>query len=365
MPTPQRRHHTAVIPALLDEPQRFEFFQAVRLLDRWLASDDAGQGLRRVQFRNSISLAFPSSEIESLSVHGRADLDGVDSTSIREASEVEAVELTPACMGLLGVSGALPLFYTEAIAQRELMHRDPSARAFMDVFSHRAVSMFYEAWRKHRLPIQFEHDRRDRYLPIVLALSGLGQRGIREQLRALLGGVRDESLAYFAGAIQQRTWSVHQMQSVLTQYFGIPVRMTQFVGRWYDVPEDGRTCLGSEPARLRGAGVLGQSALVGARVWQRDLRMRVVLGPLSRRRFQRFLPGASGALALKEWLTLFTGVSLEYEINLQLARDDVQGITLTTGRHATQGCLGWDTFLLTKAPQSDRTDVRYDIHLAA
>ncbi|MFZ4552407.1 MAG: type VI secretion system baseplate subunit TssG [Aquabacterium sp.] len=364
MPAPQRRHHTAVIPALLDEPQRFEFFQAVRLLDRWLASAEAGRGLRRVQFRNSISLAFPSSEIESLTVRGRTDLEDVDRTSGRDASEIDAVELTPSCMGLLGVSGALPLFYTEAIAQRELMHRDPSARAFLDIFSHRAVSMFYEAWRKHRLPIQFEHDRRDRYLPIVLALSGLGQRGIREQLRSLLGGVRDESLAFFSGAIQQRTWSVHQMQSVLTQYFGVPVRMEQFVGRWYDVPEEGRTCLGRETVRLRGAGVLGQSALVGARVWQRDLRMRVVLGPLNRRRFQSFLPGASGALALREWLTLFTGVSLEYEINLQLAKNEVQGASLTSERLPMQGCLGWDTFLLTAGAQSDRMDVRYDIHLA-
>ena len=52
MPASQRRPHLAVIPELLREPQRFGFFQAVRLLDRWLAQGAPGaQGLDRVHFR--------------------------------------------------------------------------------------------------------------------------------------------------------------------------------------------------------------------------------------------------------------------------------------------------------------------------
>jgi type VI secretion system protein ImpH len=375
MPAPKRRDATGVIAQLLRDPQQFGFFQAVRLLDRWMAaSAPDGQGLSKLNFRNSLSLGFPASEIESLKVLPReVDPDqavpGPGALSAIRPEDVAQIDLTPAFMGLLGVSGTLPLFYTETLAHRELYQKDHAARAFMDVFSHRAVSLFYQAWRKHRLPIQFEADQRGRFLPLALSLAGVGQSGLRDRLGGERGAVGDEALAYFAGALQQRTLSAQQLQQVLQSYLAVPVRIEQFVGRWYQLPEPGRFYLGvtARPGGAKGAlnGVLGRSAMLGERVWQRDLRVRVVLGPLAHDKFRRFLPGGAGAAALKELLTMLSGVSLEYEINLQLKRSDVQGCTLASERPVTACRLGWDTFLQTKPANDDRADVRYDIHAAA
>lgn len=392
MPAPQRRDATGVIDQLLREPQQFDFFQAVRLLDRWMAPNSPdGQGLARLNFRNSLSLSFPPSAIESLKVHKRVDVHaGGDVTADeiaprstldamlsqpeqapmpRHAHEVDRIDMTPAFMGMLGVNGTLPLFYTEMLSQRELYQKDQSGRAFMDMFSHRAVSLLYQAWRKHRLPIQFEADRRRRFLPLVLSLAGLGQKGLRDRLGGERGAVADEALAYYAGTLQQRTLSARQLQQILQDYLAVPVRIEQFVGRWYQVPESGRAYLGvmGRQGGMSGPlnGVLGRSAMLGERVWQRDLRMRVVLGPLPHARFRRFLPGGAGASALKELLTMLSGVSLEYEINLQLKRDDVQGCALDSSRAPTAFRLGWDTFLQTQSANEDRADVRYDIHAAA
>lgn len=398
MPAPQRRNATGVIEQLLREPQQFSFFQAVRLLDRWMAASASdGQGLSKLNFRNSLSLGFPASEIESLKVHRRASvvhgslLPGDEGTAApvsarpsaldllletaepesppRHPSDIDSIDITPAFMGLLGVNGTLPLFYTEMLGQRELYQKDYAARAFMDVFSHRAVSLFYQAWRKHRLPIQYEADRQSRFLPLALSLAGIGQKGLRDRLGGERGAVPDEALAYYAGTLQQRTLSVKQLQRVLQDYLGVPVRIDQFVGKWYPLPDEGKFFLGVA-ARQGGAsgylnGVLGKSAMLGERVWQRDLRMRVVLGPLKHARFRRFLPGGKGADALKELLTMLSGVSLEYEINLQLAREDVQGCSLDSHRPGTAGRLGWDTFLQTQPANEDRADVRYDIHAVA
>lgn len=382
MPPSQRRHDTGVIDRLLREPQQFDFFQAVRLLDRWMgvASPD-GKGLSRVNFRNSLSLSFPPSQIESLQVHLRASDEvspsvegsvGAQASGGYQAHHIESVDMTPAFMGLLGVNGTLPLFYTEMLSQRELYQKDYAGRAFMDLFSHRAVSLFYEAWRKHRMPIQFEADRRSRFLPLALSLAGLGQKGLRDRLGGEQGAVADEALAYYAGTLQQRTLSASQLQQILRDYLSVPVRIEQFVGRWYQLPASGRAYLGLTGltgARGQGGapinGVLGRSAMLGERVWQRDLRMRVVLGPLPHAKFRRFLPGGKGALALKELLTMLGGISLEYEINLQLQRDDVQGCALDSTRPATAFRLGWDTFLQTRSANEDRVDVRYDIHAAA
>lgn len=355
MSTPQRRQTTGVIEQLLREPQRFGFFQAVRLLERWLVTQE---GLNKVNFRNSISLAFPSSEIESLLLHRREG--EVLAEGVPSHDSIERIDLTPAFMGLLGLTGTLPMHYTESLAQRELYQKDTAARAFMDVFSNRAVMLFYQAWKKHRLHIQYEGDRRQRFMPMALALAGMGQKSLRERSDTARSGVADEALAFYAGTVQQRTLSARQLQQVLQGYLGVPVQLEQFVGRWYQLPEAGRHVLG----RL-GQGCLGQSAVLGERVWQRDLRMRIVLGPLDHVRFRRFLPGEPGALALRELLTLLNGVSLEFEVNLKLQKDEVRSSALDSTRPPTQARLGWDTFLQTRPANDDRNDVSYDIHAAA
>lgn len=392
----KRRDATGVIEKLLLNPQQFGFFQAVRLLDRWMGSSSSdGQGLSKLNFRNSLSISFPASEIEALKVNRRmrpvelglpvavagvhaevADGHPGSASDVSQGEsllltphEIDSIDMTPAFMGLLGANGTLPLFYTEMLTRRELYQKDYAARAFMDMFSHRAVSMFYQAWRKHRLPLQFEADRRNSFLPLALSLAGLGQKGLRDRLGGERGAVADEALAYYAGTLQQRTLSARQLQQILQDYLAVPVRIEQFVGRWYQVPESGRAYLGvmGRQGCMSGPlnGVLGRSAMLGERVWQRDLRMRVVLGPLPHARFRRFLPGGVGASALKELLTMLSGVSLEYEINLQLQRDDVQGCALDSNRAPSAFRLGWDTFLQTQSANDDRADVRYDIHAAA
>lgn len=355
------RPPTPVIDQLLLTPQGFGFFQAIRLLERWLGTGrGAGQGagLEKIQFRASLSLSFPASEIESLQAHWSTP------EAVRLPDHLERIDLTPACMGLLGVSGALPLFYTELLTQAEGRGRDRSARSFLEVFSHRSVTLFYQAWRKHRLALQYEADRQRAFVPQVLSIGGLGLKGLRERLGARQGGVADEALACFAGALQQRTLPALQLQKLLQRYLGTSVAVEPFVGRWYRVPEAGRTHLGGGEGRT-GAGVLGRSALIGERVWQRNLRMRLTLGPLDAVRFRRFLPGGAGALALRHWLALLYGPALEFEVRLLLSRDDVVPCAIGSRRSPQLGRLGWDTFMLSRPAASDRSDVRYDIQAAA
>jgi len=412
MSAQKRRADPVVIAELLREPQRFGFFQAIRLLERWLAAGaPGGQGLGRLSFRNSLALSFPPSEIEHLKIkvkspdvteatrglslegqfeggEGARAADGAvadepvlpsaltqvlaaspnvlprATSSLPASVDVEQIELTPAFMGLLGVAGTLPFHYTEQLAHRELYQKDAGPRAFMDIFQHRAVSLFYEAWRKHRMPMRFEADRRQQYLPLVLALAGLGHKGLRDRMGGAQGGVADESMAFFAGALQQRTRSPRQLQQMLQTYLGVPVVVEQFVGRWYDLPAAQGLRLGGSAAGQGAPALLGRTSSLGERVWQRDLCLRLVLGPINHSRFLRFLPGGAGARALRELLTLHSGVSFEYEVNLRLRQEDVQSSTLDSRRPPAMGRLGWDTFLQTHPANDDRADVRYDIHAA-
>jgi type VI secretion system protein ImpH len=57
---------------------------------------------------------------------------------------------------------------------------------------------------------------------------------------------------------------------------------------------------------------------------------------------------------------LFTGVTLEYEVELVLRAADVREVTLTDG--PTIGRLGWDAYLVEGEQKRNRHDVRYELH---
>lgn len=357
---------------LLAQPHRFEFFQAVRWLEAWFirhgASDATDVMANRLLFRNSLNMSFPASEIESVKVQWRDQADLPERSrptvalGLAKALElatrpahphlIDRVEITPAFLGFLGVGGTLPIFYTELFAQREQQTRDESARAFLDIFLHRATVLFYQAWRKHRLAVRYESDQRHQFLPQVLALAGAGQKALRGRLQAANGGVSDEMIAFLGGIFQQRSVSAAALEQVLSLYFRVPVKVTQFVGRWFKLPTDHQTRLGL------GNACLGTTAIAGERVWQRDLRATLTFGPLTLERYRRFLPGGSAALALKALLTQLTGMSLEYEVRLQLKATEV----LPSRLGGEQGPrLGWETFLVSSPVLADRCDAGYDL----
>ena len=358
MPTTQRRFEPSVIQRLFDTPYRFQFFQAVRMVELWFERN----GVPRertisefLRFANRTSLGFPASEIEAISA-GPGFMEPTEET-LRNAlaqGTLKYVSLTPTFMGLLGGSGTLPAHYSERFAAHQIATKDSGPRAFLDTFSSRSLALFYEAWRKYRLALRYEAGGKDSFLPLLLSLSGLGYRSLHGRHEIDGEGVLDVSLGHFAAALRHKPAAAATMQRVLSDYFGVPVCIEQFIGRWYDVPREHQTMLGSINATL------GTAAMAGQRVWQRDLRARIRIGPLRRAEFEQFLPGAKAALALEKILTMFTSVCLEYEVELTLRAVDVTGATLAAN-NAT-GRLGWDTFLTTVHEQADRNDVRYDIH---
>jgi len=368
MQATQRRFDPAVIEELVREPYRFEFFQAVRLLELAMLrrqERDVHQRLvpgdrmvpQRMRFRSSLNLGFPPSEIEALQLRNAAGeaVSGNDWASLPhpESDAIDKVEITPAFFGMLGGSGALPIAYTEILQRREQNQRDSAARAFLDIFTNRAAALFYAAWRKYRLPLHYEHERTRAYLPALLSLSGLEHKAQRQPLHEGDGRVFDESVAGYAAAVQHRPMSAVYLQRVLSDYFKSRIRVEQFLGKWYDVPASQMSQLGGNNIQL------GHTALAGVRVWQRDLRIRLWIGPLKRKQFRDFFPGKAHAKALEKMLGLLAGVTVEYEVRLILAKEEVRSVTLDEplGSH-----LGWDSFLATRDAQQDRSDTSYELH---
>jgi type VI secretion system protein ImpH len=336
---------TSPIARLLAEPQRFEFFQAVRLLLLWLEEQgvDPEQALERhLRFPNSVSLGFPASQVEAL-----------DSAALH-GSVLPQFRLTPGFMSMLGAQGALPNHYTERIQAWQAHESDPELAgaplAFLDIFSTRMLGLFYGAWRKYRI----EHaiaGPRDAYLPLLLALAGLPDAapGADADADSVHADVAPEALARYAGVLRQRPASAAVLGRVLADHFGVGVAVLEAVGYWDALGAQEQTRLGiGAPATDGAAGLLGQSALLGARSWRPDLRVRLRIGPLDRRQFERFLLG------------LFAAPALSYEIVLVLRRDAVRPLQLSQLSAAARR-LGIDSVLATVSAHGDRADMRYEI----
>src|SRR5688572_19231860 len=276
---------------LFDEPYRFEFFQAIRLFAKLFPTrkpvgGDALPDEEMVRFRSRITLDFPASEIHELA---RTD---------DEHTDQERIDMFVNFMGMVGVSGALPTHYTELVLDR-LRQRDTAMWAFLDIFTHRSVSLFYRAWAKYRFPVGYERGDDD-FTSYLFDLAGLGTKGLRGRM-----ALEDESLLPYAGLIAQKPHSVRAVENTISDYFGVRAEIEQFSGQWLDLEGTDLTKLGKQNC------VLGANTIAGTRVWDQQSKFRVKLGPLDLKKYMAFLPSGSAHKPLRSMIDFMVGLELD------------------------------------------------------
>lgn len=311
---------------LFDEPYRFEFFQAVRLLERLDAERKPvgrdGQPTREaVRFRTRQTFSFPASEIYDIK---RSD---------REEHE-KPPEMTVAFMGLTGPVGVLPHHYTELLMERA-RYNDTALWTFLDIFNHRLISLFYRMWEKHRFPIAYERGELDQFTSYLFDIIGMGTGGLRGRL-----SFEDQALISYGGLIAQRPHSASAIAAILSDYFGVPARAVQFAGQWLNLGEDA-TKLGSANSEL------GVSTIAGARVWDSQSKFRIKMGPMRLQEFNAFVPAGSAFSPMKDLLQLLAGLEFDFDVQLVLKAEDVPACRV--GGDPQKGPrLGWTSWLKTR-----------------
>ena len=106
--------------------------------------------------------------------------------------------MTVAFMGLTGPLGVLPHAYTEMLMARRRAG-DPTASAFLDLFNHRMISLFFRAWEKYRPALARERGEEDPLARCLYSLIGLGIAPLRDRHE-----FPDAALLFHAGAFAQR-----------------------------------------------------------------------------------------------------------------------------------------------------------------
>jgi type VI secretion system protein ImpH len=354
-----------LIERVFSEGHRFDFFQAVRVLEhfrrnRQIGGDGQDAGLRTtgdshphepdqeaVRFRNSAGLRFPAGAIQR-----------VDPGEPTSDSGSSLPQMFVTMMGLTGPSGVLPEHYTQLLMQRS-KYGDRVLSEFLEVFHHRTVSLFYQAWQKYHLPVCYEQSRtssdEDMFTGCLRSLVGIGTAHQQDRL-----DFPDEVVLDYSGHFADSARSANRLEDLLTDFFGFSVEVRQFQGRWLYLDDDDYSRLASSQFGRAAHAVLGVDFVVGGRVWDVQGRLRLTLGPLDYPQYCRLLPGGGDCRVLGQLTRLYIGPEYEFDVQPILARDQIPRLRLSS-RASQPARLGWNTWLFAETPEANAEDVIFNL----
>lgn len=365
---------------LVAKAPQFNFFQAVRLLER-IDPDRAPVGYvdsparEVVRFRALVSTDFPPSALRDIAFP-KADL--------------LPPEMTVTFFGLHGPSGILPRHYTEQLMRllKEARGAEKTAlRDWFDLFNHRLISLFYRAWTKYRFWVNYERretrrgtpayekEQPDSFTQALYSLVGFGTQGLRNRLRVAqweddgglgrartLANIDDLALIFYSGLLAQRPRSAVALRGILQDFFALPIEIKQFQGQWLQLDPSNQSCLADRPDANN---LLGINAVAGERVWDVIGKIRIRVGPLSFSGFTDFLPDRAAVRERKAFfllvhlVRLFIGTELTFDVQLLLKADAVPECQLSDDEE-TGPRLGWNTWISSREPTQDVQDAVFE-----
>jgi len=312
------------LDALRERAPGADFVALLRLLER--QDPDAAEVGRagppadeRIRLHHDPSLAFNPGDIRSL------ERDG------------DRWTLVTTFLGLTGGVSPLPAYLCE-----EALSDDNAAfSALLDLFHHRLLSLLHRLLAADQLIHTYRSDASDPWSARVLQLAGILPSG-----HARKTSISRPLWLRLAALRASATRSAHTLTTALREALrdvldGAEPRVEQFTGGWVDLDRAQQMQLGRCNSHL------GPQALLGGRALARASRLRIVIGPLRRGNFRRFLPGGDQLPVIAELIRSFTDAPIEHELELVLPAGRAPKFTLA-GRSETamRSRLGQDTWLL-------------------
>lgn len=323
----------SVMQRLQAAPEMFDFLQAVRRIEGANAGrPPMGHSVRvgddPVRFCQNPHNDFATSALKRL----------------EPATPDTPARLYVNFFGLLGPNGPMPLHFTEYVIERSLNFHDLTLARFLDVFHHRMLSLFYDAWARNQQAVSYERGgEHDRFATYLASCFGMGMPSFLDR-----DSVPDLAKIYYSGRLACQTRHAEGLQAVIEDYFKIKTTIKEFVGQWIAVPQGDQCRMGESPR----TGQLGRTLVVGSMIWDCSQKFRVRLGPMSFADYTRMLPAGDSFKRLSDWVLNYVGYSLTWDAQLVLKKEEVPQATL-----GKVGQLGWTTWLKSKSFTRDADDL--------
>ncbi|MBA3814045.1 MAG: type VI secretion system baseplate subunit TssG [Alphaproteobacteria bacterium] len=316
---------------LFQEPYRFEFHQAIKLLEYlYPKAAPFGETVNPldevVTVKSRIYLESMASDIYSL--------DNVQLTS--EFPPILNINF----MGIAGIQGPLPFPYTEMLIQR-IRNGDTSLKDFLDIFNHRLTSILHRIRKQYMISLNTLVPEKTEIAIGLKSFIGIGQDALENRL-----AVPDRSLLDYAALYWSHPRSAKGLETILRSYFKIPVSVERYVGGWRPLARTEQTRIGRTGQWQR----LGQGAVLGTRVWDQMGHFRLHLGPLDVEKLDTFIPCGKGFERLKDLTKLYVGPSMDFSVHY--AAKNPPSTTLKDKAY-----LGWRSWLGTSLLSGDDVEV--------
>ncbi len=233
-------------------------------------------------------------------------------------------------LGLWGSQGPLPLHLTELAYTRAEAQQDRTLIHFMNVFHHRALSVFYRAWASSQATASFDRTDDESFSFYVGSLAGIDAAEARRSSLPV-----HARLAASPHLVREAR-NPDGMAATLTQYFGVPVSVEEYAETWIELEADECSRIGWPGA----SAVMGEGAMLGSAILDRQHSFRLAIGPLELDQYLAFMPESETLGVLVEWVRAFVGFEYAWEIRLL-----VKPHAAPPARADDAQCLGHSTWL--------------------
>lgn len=265
------------------------------------------------------SLSFSPSEIDSIS----------------EKNNQLKIKLNS--LGMLGPNGPLPLHFTEILRERETGKRDETLSNFIDIFHHRFATLFYRAWSQSQSVVSLDRESNANFSNYVSRILGDEPTELKDlplPLHARLSAAPHRV---------RHARNPDGLVATIQNYFKVPVQLHEYMPSWIELETHDKTCLG----QLSDSSILGQGAIAGEKVYDKQSQFKLVLGPMPLTQYLQYTPNKSKPskhlLELIETVRSFIGFEYEWELQLLINRESAPQVKLDeTERLGWTTWMGWD-----------------------
>ena len=321
MGTDERAPAGALVEKLVAQPQGFNLFQAISLLERArpeCAPVGTGDGrAEAVRLSAVVSLGFQASDVGRVTV---PDQPG------------EPAHLSTAVLSLAGAQGPLPLPFTEMVLERSAA-RDHATADFLDIFNQRFLAFLYRSRKKHHMGLNWASAQSSALAGCLDSVSALG---LKAGVRAPGGEV---AWLRHAGLLGGAPRSMTGLLAMLSDRFGRAASGTQFCGAWRNLERRDIARLVTRAGHK--APRLGRSAVLGKRVWDQSASIRVALSGLTLVRLRRLLRGGDEHQLLGWMIRRYLQQDVGVELVLHLEERESVPSVLTQKQPLRLGWTSW------------------------